>query len=162
MFFFGALAFLVAEVASFIAVGDQIGFGWALLVLFGVSAIGPLVIRRVGMGIVARTQERLVAGEVPTREVLDGVVVLAGGLMLVVPGFISDALGLLLMIGPVRHAVIRGAGHRVARRVQSMRTGPWTVIDIRSRPTPDGRSEAWPMSAPMIESGTREDGIEGR
>ena len=162
MFLFGALAFLVAEIASFIAVGDQIGFGWALLILFGVSAIGPLVIRRVGMGVVARTQGRLAAGEVPTRELLDGVVVLAGGLMLVVPGFISDALGLLLMIGPVRHAVIRAAGHRVARRVQSMRTGPWTVIDIRSRPTPDGRSEAWPTSAPMIESGAREDGIEGR
>ena len=162
MFFFGALAFLAAEIAAFIAVGDQIGFGWALLILFGVSAIGPWVIRRVGTGVITRTQQRLASGEVPTRELLDGVVVLAGGLMIVVPGFISDALGLLLMIGPVRHAVIRAAGHQVARRVQTMRTGPWTVIDIRSRPTADRNSGTWPTSPPMIETGTHEKGIEGR
>ena len=162
MFLFGALAFLLAEVAAFVAVGEQIGFGWAVLILFGFSAIGPFIIRRVGMGVIARTQQRLASGELPTRELLDGVVVLAGGLMIVVPGFVSDALGLLLMIGPVRHAVIRGAGHRVARRVQTMRTGRWTVIDIRSRPTPEPGSGTLRTSTPMIEASTHPDGIEGR
>lgn len=162
MFLFGALAFLVAEVAAFVAVGEQIGFGWAVLILFGFSAIGPFVIRRVGMGVIARTQQRLASGEVPTREVLDGVVVLAGGLMIVVPGFVSDALGLLLMIGPVRQAVIRAAGHRVARRVQTVRAGRWTVVDIRSRPTPEPGSGTLPASTPMIDTATHPDGIEGR
>ena len=162
MFLFGVLAFLVAEIAAFVAVGEQIGFGWAVLILFGVSAIGPFVIRRVGMGVIARTQERLASGDVPTRELLDGVVVLAGGLMIVVPGFISDALGLLLMIGPVRHGLIRGAGHRVARRVQTMRTGPWTVVDIRSRAAPERGSAPLPTSTPMIETGSHPEGTEGR
>jgi UPF0716 protein FxsA len=133
MFLAGVLAYFVAEIAVFVAVGQQIGFVWDVLLLIGVSALGPFIVKRIGLGVLARTQRRLDRGEVPTRELLDGVVVLGGGLMIMVPGFLSDALGLLLMIGPVRHVLIRATGSRVARRVQNMDTGRWTVIDIRSR-----------------------------
>jgi len=51
-----------------------------------------------------------------------------------VPGFVGDALGLLLMIGPIRHLVIRISGVRLARRVGTMRTVRWRVIDADSRP----------------------------
>jgi UPF0716 protein FxsA len=133
VFFLAVLFFLAAEIACFVVVADQIGFLWALAILVVVSALGPLVVRRVGVGILAHTRERLAQGEVPTRELLDGLVVLIGGVMICVPGFIGDALGLLLMIGPVRHLVIRAAGHRLARRVQATRTGRWGVVDTRSR-----------------------------
>lgn len=133
MFLIGALAFFIAEIAAFVAVGEQIGFFLAVLLLIGVSALGPFVIRRVGVAVLGRTQDRLARGEVPTREVLDGVVVLAGGLLIMVPGFVSDALGLMLMIGPIRHLMIRTAGQRFARRIGNLDTGRWTVIDIRSR-----------------------------
>ena len=135
MFFIGALGFFIAEIAAFVAIGGQIGFTWAVVLLIGVSALGPFVIRRVGLAVLGRTQERLARGEVPTREVLDGVVVLAGGLMIMVPGFISDGLGLLLMVGPIRHLVIKTAGFRFARRIRTMDAGRWTVVDIRSRDT---------------------------
>ena len=72
----GALLFLAAEVGAFAAVGTQIGFLWAVLLLIGLSALGPFAIRRVGLGVLARTQKRLAAGELPTRELLDGVLVL--------------------------------------------------------------------------------------
>jgi UPF0716 protein FxsA len=78
------------------------------------------------------TQQRLARGEVPTRELLDGLVVLIGGVLICVPGFIGDALGLLLMIGAVRHSVIRATGHRLARRVQTIRLGTRWVTDTRS------------------------------
>jgi UPF0716 family protein affecting phage T7 exclusion len=63
--------------------------------------------------------------------------VLIGGVLICVPGFIGDALGLLLMISPIRHLVIRASGHGLARRVQRFRSGPWFVIDARSRQTPN-------------------------
>jgi UPF0716 protein FxsA len=129
-----AVVFFVAEVAAFVAVGSHIGYGWAVLILLGVSALGPFVIKRVGLGVLARAQDRLARGDVPTRELLDGVMVLVGGLMICVPGFISDALGLLLMIGPVRHLIIRLSGRRLARRVSTMRSVRWTVIDVGSQP----------------------------
>jgi UPF0716 protein FxsA len=145
VFILGVLLFIAAEIASFVAVTEQIGFLWALAILLVVSMLGPFVVRRVGVGMLAHTRERLARGEVPTRELLDGLVVLIGGAMICVPGFIGDALGLLLMIDPVRHLVIRVAGRRLARRVQTIRTGRWQVIDARSRPM---RDESPPPSGP--------------
>jgi len=52
--------------------------------------------------------------------------------MICVPGFIGDAIGLLLMLSPVRHLVIRAFGHQLARRVQKMPAGRWGFIDARS------------------------------
>ncbi len=97
------------------------------------------------MGVLVRTQERLARGEVPTRELLDGLVILIGGLFICVPGFVGDAIGLLLMIGPVRHLLIRAGGHWLARRVQTFPTGRWQVIDARTRPM---RDDAPPSSRP--------------
>jgi UPF0716 protein FxsA len=139
--FLGVLLFIAAEIVAFVAVAHQIGFLWALALLIVVSALGPLIVRRVGLGVLARTQERLWRGEMPTRDLLGGLVVLIGGVMICVPGFIGDATGLLLMIGPVRHLVIRAAGHRLARRVQTIPTGRWGVVDVGSRP---GRDEPPP------------------
>jgi UPF0716 family protein affecting phage T7 exclusion len=85
------------------------------------------------LGVLAHTQERLGRGELPTRELLDGLVVLIAGAMICVPGFISDALGLLLMVAPVRHFVIRMVGHRLARRVQTVRPGRWKVVNVGPR-----------------------------
>jgi len=145
VFFLGGLLFVAAEIAAFVVVAEQIGFLWAVAILLVVSMLGPFVVRRVGVGMLARTQERLARGEMPTRELLDGLVLLIGGVMICLPGFLGDALGLLLMIGPVRHLVIRVAGHRLARRVQTIRTGRWRVIDVDSRPM---RNEPPPPSGP--------------
>ena len=133
MLFLAVLLGIASEIVVFVLVADQIGFLWALAILIAVSALGPFIVRRVGFSVLARTQERLAKGEVPTRELLDGLVVLIGGVMICVPGFVGDALGLLLMISPVRHLLIRASGHRLAGRVQRIRTGRWQVIDASSR-----------------------------
>jgi UPF0716 protein FxsA len=132
VFFISLLLIAAAEIAAFVLVVEQVGFLWALLILILVSALGPFVVRRVGSGVLADTKERLAMGEVPTRELLDGLVVLFGGVMICVPGFVGDAFGLLLMIGPLRHLVIRAFGHQLARRVQKMPPGRWGFIDAHS------------------------------
>jgi UPF0716 protein FxsA len=157
VFLVGALVFVAAEVGAFVAVGMQIGFGWAVLLLIGLSALGPFAIRRVGLGVLTRTQERLTAGEVPTRELLDGVLVLTGGAMICVPGFVSGALGLLLMIGPVRDLVVRTGGYWVGRRVTTLRPTRWTVTDVESHPSADAGNAGSPPRTPerMITPGER-------
>jgi len=153
VWFFGALLYAAAELGVFVVIGQHIGFFWALLMLIAVSALGPFIVRQVGLGVLADAQARLARRELPAREVLDGVVVLVGGVMICVPGFISDALGLLLMIGPVRQLVLWTTGHRLARRVSFLGPSRWSVIDVRSRrtssenPTPPEPAE-W-----MIEPG---------
>jgi UPF0716 protein FxsA len=90
VFFIGVLLIIAAEIAAFVLVVEQVGFLWALLILILVSALGPFVVRRVGAGVLAHTRDRLALGEVPTRELLDGLVVLIGGVMICVPGFIGE------------------------------------------------------------------------
>ena len=143
VFFVSLLLIVAAEVAAFVLVVEQVGFWWALLILILVSALGPFVVRRVGSGVLARTRERLALGELPTRELLDGLVVLIGGVMICVPGFVGDAIGLLLMISPVRHLIIRAFGHQLARRVQKMPPGRWGFIEARSTPV---RNEGAPRN----------------
>jgi UPF0716 protein FxsA len=140
VFFISVLLIVAAEIAAFVLVVEQVGFLWALLILILVSALGPFVVRRVGSGVLAHTRERLALGEMPTRELLDGLVVLIGGVMICVPGFIGDAVGLMLMIGPVRHVIIRAFGHKLARRVQKMPPGRWGFIDARSTPVRNDRT----------------------
>lgn len=145
MFLIAFLVFVAAEITAFVLVAGQIGLLWALVILIVVSALGPAVVRRVGFGVLAHTRDRLERGEVPTRELLDGLVVLIGGVLICVPGFIGDALGLLLMISPIRHLVIRASGHGIARRVQTFRIGPRFVIDA---PTHQSRNDPGPPEPP--------------
>lgn len=147
VFFFGFLLFVCAEIAAFVAVAGQIGFLRALAILIVVSALGPFVVRRVGIGVLVHTQQRLAGGELPTRELLDGLVVLLGGVMICVPGFIGDALGLLLMVGPLRHLLIRMTGRRLARRVPTIRIGSWPMPGPPSRAMGDDQS--FPSNLPQ-------------
>lgn len=155
MLFMSALVFVAAEIACFVLVAERIGFLWALMILILVSALGPFVMMRVGAGVLGHTQERLARGEAPTRELLDGLVVLLGGVMICIPGFIGDALGLLLMIGPVRHLVIRATGHGLARRLQTTRIRGSRVIDASSRSVHDERPPPQEPPGLMIGRGDR-------
>jgi UPF0716 protein FxsA len=148
VFFVGFLVFVGAEIAAFVAVAEQIGFLWALALLVFVSALGPFIVKRVGFSVLAHTRDRLTRGEVPTRELLDGLVVLIGGVLICVPGFVGDAVGLLLMVGPVRHLVIRISGFRLAQRVETMRPGRWGIIDADSYSGRDGV----PVRTAMLQS----------
>jgi UPF0716 protein FxsA len=120
------VVWIAAEIAAFVEVAEHVGVLSAVVVVLLVSASGPFLVRRAGLGVLAHARERLARGESPNRELLDGVVLLLGGFLVCVPGFIFDVVGLALLIGPVRHLVIRAAGRHLARRVASadlLRTG---------------------------------------
>jgi UPF0716 protein FxsA len=73
-----------------------------------VSAVGAWLVRREGFGLLARIQQRLGSGEVPTKELVDGLLVAMAGALMLTPGFVTDAVGLLCLFPPTR-AIIRTA-----------------------------------------------------
>lgn len=107
------LVYLILEIAVVLLVGSWIGVGWTLLALVASSVIGVLIARREGLRAVGALRGR--GGGAP--ELTDGLLIGLGGLLFVLPGFLSDLLGLVLLFPPTRKAVrnrmLRGAGSRV-------------------------------------------------
>jgi UPF0716 protein FxsA len=114
----------IAELFVLIWVGAHIGVlaTFGLMVLFTVA--GVWLCKREGLGVLRRMNEHLDRGEAPTKELLDGVLVLVAGVLLIVPGFITDIAGLALLVPPVR-ALLRGTLlRRLQRRIdQAMTAG---------------------------------------
>jgi UPF0716 protein FxsA len=111
----------LAELFVIVKMSEAIGFLWVLLLLIVSWPIGTRIIRHEGRAALRRLRDALAAGREPTDEVLNGVLVLLGGLLLLVPGFITDAIGLLLLMRPTR-ALARLAAARNHRSAWLRRT----------------------------------------
>jgi UPF0716 protein FxsA len=97
----------IAELAIIIQVGQAIGVWWTIALLIADSILGSLLMRAQGRQAWRRFNEALQAGRPPAREVIDGALVLGGGALLLTPGFISDVLGITLLLPPTRALVRR-------------------------------------------------------
>jgi UPF0716 protein FxsA len=114
------LVFIVvplAELYVILKVGDSIGWAPTILILVADSLLGSVLLRTQGRSIWNRFNSALGEGRVPHREVLDGVLVIFGGAFLITPGFITDIVGLILLIPPTRAVVRRIVQRRLGRRV---------------------------------------------
>ncbi|MDS1136979.1 FxsA family protein [Nitratireductor indicus] len=98
------LAIPLAEIATFVAVGSQIGVFPTLALVLITAVTGSILLRVQGFGVVRRIQETMNTGGVPGRDLVHGVMILVAGLLLLTPGFITDTLGLLLFIPALREA----------------------------------------------------------
>jgi len=126
---------IAAEVVALVEVAGAIGVGPAILALLAISASGPWLVRRAGFGVWRRTKQRLAEGEPPGNEALDGIVVLAGGLLICIPGFITDVVGVLLLIPVVRARAGRIVAGRLGRRIVHVGP-PGPIVDVESHPAP--------------------------
>ena len=88
---------------------------WTIAILIADSILGSMLMRSQGRAAWRRFNVALQAGRPPAREVFDGVLVIFGGALLLTPGFISDFLGLLLLLPPTR-AVVRADPRAPLRR----------------------------------------------
>tara|TARA_R110002110_G_scaffold415612_6_gene651982 strand:- start:9186 stop:9722 length:537 start_codon:yes stop_codon:yes gene_type:complete len=103
------------EIYLFIQVGGSIGV-WPTIGLVVLTAfIGTALLRQQGMATLARAQSDLDQQKLPVRELFDGVCLLVGGLLLLTPGFLTDALGFALLIPPLRFILGRGVWAALAR-----------------------------------------------
>jgi UPF0716 protein FxsA len=136
-----ALLFVVipiVEIYVAVVVGHAIGAWNTVGLLLLLSIVGVWLTKHEGLSVISRIHRQLEARRMPTNELIDGGLVLAGGLLLIVPGFVTDALGLLLLFPPTR-LIARGI---LKRRFQGRVTylgdtignrrldGPDDVIDV--------------------------------
>jgi UPF0716 protein FxsA len=129
----------IAEIYVIIQVGQEIGALWTVLILIADSIIGARLLQWQGRRAWAAFQSALAEGRLPHREVLDGVLIIIGGAFLLTPGFITDAVGLLLLIPPTRAWFRR----LVTRLLLRPRPLAWTRVVVTRpggpRPQPTAR-----------------------
>ncbi len=95
------------EIYFLIQVGEVIGAGWTVFLVIATAVIGAGLLRLQGLTTLQRAQLSIVQGQLPAMAMLEGVALLVSGGMLLTPGFFTDALGFLLLIPPLRQALIR-------------------------------------------------------
>ncbi len=116
------LLFLVVpfvELFVIIQVGQAIGALDTVALLVVVSAVGAWLVKREGLGVLRRARQRVDAGAVPGRELVDGVLILFAGALLLTPGFLTDLVGVLLLVPPVRASVRLAASRFLQRRMSA-------------------------------------------
>lgn len=101
------LALPFAEIAVFIAVGEELGI-LRTLALMILSAIGGVfIVRHQGVGHLQRLRENIRSGQPPVEDLLHTTMLVFAGICLIIPGFITDAIGIVLLIPPLRAAAAR-------------------------------------------------------
>ncbi len=124
------VAFVVVplvEIYTLIQVGQVIGAWWTVLLLVLDSMVGAWLVRREGGRAWRALTTALQTGRMPTQELADGGLVLVGGTLMLTPGFVTDAVGILLILPLTRPLARRLLAKVVARRLlggQTNRPGP--------------------------------------
>lgn len=107
----------IIEIAVLIAVGKTIGLGWTILALLLLTVLGTWLMRREGSRTWKALREASQTGRMPSREIADGVLVLIGGAFLLLPGFVSDVIGLFFLLPFTRVFARRVLEALIASRV---------------------------------------------
>jgi UPF0716 protein FxsA len=160
---FSVILLPVAEIAVFIEVWDWIGFWPALLLLALPTVLGLRLCRYQGFTTLFRVRESLAGGEVPLNFVPEGLLLLLAGALLVIPGFLTDGAGLLLLLPPLRKALAAALVRhlRVSGRIHIQVEGDSTILDGNYRDiTPEG--EGCSPSRTMLGDSSDETASQGR
>jgi UPF0716 protein FxsA len=138
-FLLALVALLVAEVAAFMAIAALIGLPQAFVLLVATSLVGVAVLRHPGRARINRLHEAVAKNGIAGLEAGgDAFLTVAAGVLLLIPGLITDAAGLLLLLRPVR----RWIGGRFQRSMQAKSSGARGVVDLERdqwNQLPDGQ-----------------------
>jgi UPF0716 protein FxsA len=146
----GLIALPIAEIGVFILVVATIGFVWALGIMLATTIAGLIVLRSAGRGSLALFR-RVAADpgisgiEARIEANPHGFLVILAGILLVLPGFITDAIGILLLLAPVRqwcgqvfpHAAAHGEGGHDA--VIDLEASDWHRVPDRKLENKHGK-----------------------
>ena len=169
----GAILFLallvvpVAELWVIVQVSGEIGVIPTLLLLLAVSVAGAWLLKQQGIATWRRLQDTMASGQIPTKEVTDGALILLGGALLLTPGFLSDVVGLVLLLPASRSAlkgvVRRYLGRRARRRAElrDERAGVREARVVRVERTEPSRSSRDETPRSPLEPGERRSGEAG-
>jgi UPF0716 protein FxsA len=107
----------MVEIYTIIQVARAIGALDTIALLIIVSVIGAWLTKHEGFVVLRRLRSQLDAGHTPANELIDGVLVLSAGVLLMIPGFVTDAIGLLVLFPPTRVPLRRYLRRRFSMRV---------------------------------------------
>lgn len=95
------------EIGLFIVIGQTIGLWPTLLGIVLTGIAGALVLRWQGMGVLHQMRTRFAQGELPARQMGDAVLIGLGGVLLILPGYLTDLIGIVLLLPPTRALIYR-------------------------------------------------------
>ena len=115
------------EIAGFIWVGSEIGILPTLAAIILTAVAGVMILRWQGMGMIMDSRAMMARGEMPRQNIAETMMMAVAGIFLLIPGFITDAIGFLLLIPPVRAWLY----HQMSRNM---------IIVTEYRPSNPGRA----------------------
>ncbi|MBA1188851.1 membrane protein FxsA [Pseudomonas entomophila] len=130
------LIFPVLELFVFVRVSAAIGFFPALLLIIAGSALGIVVMRLAGLATALRARESIQRGELPAEDMFQGLMMALGGGLLLIPGFISDVLGVLCLLPFTRRLIARKLRERA--EAQTLRQRAFSDDPLAGRPQDPG------------------------
>lgn len=130
----------VLEIALFIQVGGAIGLWPTLAIVVLTAIVGTTLMRSQGLAALARLQQAMQTGGDPARPLIEGAMILVAGVLLLTPGFFTDTVGLLLLLPPVRAALIAAGAQRAmaSRRFTVFTAGSYRRTSPRAGETIEG------------------------
>ena len=138
----GLLAFALPflEIAGFVWIGGKLGVALTLLWVLAAMVGGLLLLRRTGLQAVGKLRQAVAEGKEPGSTMLDAACFAAAAMLLIIPGFVSDVLALVLLLPATRHWLLRRMAQHFDSRVyrrSGVIHGEFTVVSDAA-PAPDG------------------------
>src|SRR3954452_9277821 len=130
----------LAELVVFVLVAGWIGVGWTILAMLGTSALGAMLRGRQGTKALQDLRERAETRRPAGRELGNAGLVAIGGLLMLLPGFIGDLLGLLCLLSGTRDVVRMLLVRTVYSKLPDSMRGP---VRVRSARVPEMEPETW-------------------
>ncbi len=133
----------ILEIAVFIMVGGQIGVLTTLALILLTAIVGSILLRVQGFSALNQIQIKAASGDVPGKELVHGVMIMIAGVLLLTPGFVTDAVGFLLFFPPFRQFLWTVLASNVVVRTGHYRSNRDTnVVDLdeseySEKPKPD-------------------------
>jgi UPF0716 protein FxsA len=141
----------IVELTVLISVGHAIGAGWTILLVLATSALGAWLLRHQGLRSWEAVRADVRAGRPPGAHAIDGVLVLIGGVLMLIPGFVTDVIGLLFIAPPTRRLARSSVTAVLSRRMSPATTttffGPRTVRAKAGHAPTDPPPAAGPASS---------------
>ena len=113
----------LAELYLFITLGGELGFPPTLAIIVVTAILGAALTKSQGIRAMQKLQKATGEGRLPAREAFDGIMILLAGAVLITPGFLTDAVGFLLLIPPVRALVAGYLGEKLRANIKVVTPG---------------------------------------
>jgi len=142
----------ILEIVVAVWVASWAGLGWMLLALVGLSALGIVLLPKIGLGSFAKVRDEIASGRDPSAQIVNRTLLLLAAVLLILPGFVTGVAGLLLLVPPLRHFAAQRATRRFRAKVQVIRArtaGGGPVIDATATDAPG--TDATARSRPQLE-----------